>query len=890
MPIPEDKAALVPSLAKGDKPSGVQSVPLATQPGLLLWLAILFAGSGCAALIYEIVWFQMLQLVIGSTAVCLGALLASFMGGMCLGSVLLPRYIGHSVPPLRTWAFLELSIGAFGLAVLWAVPFLARVYAAATPGGLAGVLLRGTLCAMCLLPPTLLMGATLPVIARLTETTRIGASQIGLLYGANTLGAVVGALLAGFYLLRVSDVYAATYVAVAINGIIALAGLNLNGRTKNPASENVGQREPRKLSVTHWSVYVAIALSGLCALGAEVVWTRLLALMLGGTTYTFSIILAVFLLGIGIGGAAGGLLARWLRVPGFGFGLCQLLLVPAVAWTAFMLAKSLPYWPVDPSLARSIWLTFQIDLIRCLYAILPAACLWGASFPLALAAIAAPGFDSGRSVGGLYAANTLGAIIGAIGFSVILIPWLGPQQTQRLLIGLCALGGMVAFVGQWLAGQPGNASVGGAMRITPTLRRLALSVVVSAIAALLVWSVPRIPWQLVAYGRFLPTRTGFGTLLYEGEGMNASVAVTALDTGVKNFHISGKVEASTDPQDMRLQRMLGNLPALFHPDPHSVLVVGCGAGVTAGSFLTHPGIERVSLCEIEPLIPKRVAGYFSQENYGVVQDPRVRLIYDDARHYVLTTHDKFDIITSDPIHPWVKGAATLYTREYFELCKRHLNWGGMMSQWVPLYESNLATVKSEIATFFDVFPEGTLWSNDESGAGYDLVLLGQEGPLEVDVDTLQQRLRRADHRRVLQSLREVGIRTAFSLVATYGGQARDLQPWFKHAQINRDRDLRLQYLAGMGLNLNQSGAIFAELRSYRRFPEEIFPGSSVWNGIWRRTFAAGPPPSKEPSQELTAPTNHALHAVDAPAPVAPAIGSNSVQLRLRSNTVDQIKN
>ena len=892
MPIQEHKAVLVPSLADGDNPEPAvdQSVPWAVPPSLLLWLAILFAGSGCAALIYEIVWFQMLQLVIGSTAVGLGASLASFMGGMCLGSVLLPRYVGPKVPPLRAWAFLELSIGAFGLAILWAVPWLAKFYAATTPGGLGGILLRGILCALCLLPPTLLMGATLPAIARLTETTRIGASQIGLLYGANTLGAVVGALAAGFYLLRVWDVYAATYVAAAINGIIALAGLNLSDRMTNSASINVGQQEHRQLSITDWTVYATIALSGLCALGAEVVWTRLLALMLGGTTYTFSIILAVFLLGIGIGGGAGGLLARWLRAPGLALVTCQLLLVPGIAWTSFMVAKSLPYWPVDPSLAKSIWLTFQIDLIRCLYAVLPAACLWGASFPLALAALAAPGSDAGRSVGRLYAANTLGAILGAVGSAVLLIPWLGTQQTQRLLIGLSALGAALAFLGHWLAAQPRNASAPGAIRGMLTPNRVTLGALLSAVAGLLVWSVPAVPWQLVAYGRFLPTRTGFGTLLYEGEGMNASVAVTELDTGVKNFHISGKIEASTDPQDMRLQRMLGNLPALFHPDPHFVLVVGCGAGVTAGSFLMHPSIERVSLCEIEPLIPKKVAGYFSQENYGVVQDSRVRLIYDDARHYIFTTHDKFDIITSDPIHPWVKGAAALYTREYFELCKRHLNWGGMMSQWVPLYESNLATVKSEIATFFDVFPEGTLWSNDESGAGYDLVLLGQVGPLEVDVDTLQQRLRRADHRRVLQSLREVGIRTAFSLVATYGGQARDLKPWFKYAQINRDDDLRLQYLAGMGLNLNESSAIYTELRSYRRFPEEIFPGSSVWNDIWRRTFVADPPTSKNPSQASSTPGNRANHAAESGPPVAQPIVSNSVPLQQRSSTVEPIKN
>ncbi len=224
-----------------------------------------------------------------------------------------------------------------------------------------------------------------------------------------------------------------------------------------------------------------------------------------------------------------------------------------------------------------------------------------------------------------------------------------------------------------------------------------------------------------------------------------------------SFHVCGKVEASTEPADMRLQRMLGHLSALVHPKPRSVLVVGCGAGVTAGSFLLHPEVERIVLCEIEPLIPKVVSVYFARENYDVVDDPRVEIVYDDARHYILTTQEKFDVITSDPIHPWVKGSAALYTREYFDLCKRRLNPGGVVTQWVPLYESNEDVVKSEIATFFTAFPQGTIWSNDIEGEGYDVVLLGRTEPLKIDVDALQQRLNREDHRRVAESLAEVNF-------------------------------------------------------------------------------------------------------------------------------------
>jgi spermidine synthase len=843
----EDKqfmeAAPVTTHDEGVSPAG--SNPLSNSPKLLACLVVMFATSGCAALIYEIVWFQMLQLVIGSTAVSIAVLLASFMGGMCLGSLVLPRYLTPSANPLRAVALFELGIGAFGIGIVFAVPWLAKFYAGIAPSGVAGLLIRGSLCAVCLLPPTLLMGATLPVIARLGEATPKGASHIGLIYGANTLGAVAGALLAGFYVLRVADVFTATFVAAAINLAVACIGLSLSGRLSNYKTGAPSHLRDR--CAPNWQIYVTIALSGLCALAAEVIWTRLLSLMLGGTTYTFSIILAVFLFGLGIGSGTGAFLARRVPRPVVALGICQLLVAAAVAWTAFMVEKWLPYWPINPALARSVWLVFELDVLRCLWAILPAACFWGASFPLALAATAATEQEPGRLVGRLYAANTVGAIVGAVGTSIFLIAFVGTQQAQRLLIVLSVVAGFLVLPKPLMVKAGGGKS---------SFSRAAIWAGLSGAAALLLWSVPRVPWPLVAYGRYLPMETAEADMLYMGEGMNASVAITELANGVRNFHISGKIEASSDKQDMRVQRMLGHLPALFHPEPGSALVVGCGAGVTAGSFLTHPSIERITICEIERLIPTVVASYFGEENHDVIHDPRVRLVYDDARHYILTTRDKFDIITSDPIHPWVKGAAILYTKDYFELCKQHLNPGGMITQWVPLYESNLAAVRSEIATFLEVFPDGTLWSNDHLGSGYDLVLLGQEGPLEVDVGALQRRLNRGDHRQVARSLHETGIRSAFSLAATYAGQAQDLKPWLKPARINHDRDLRLQYLAGLGLNLNESESIYAEIIDYRRFPQEIFVGSNFWTDGLRREFMRPDAPSSAQSKDSGVSKNH----------------------------------
>ncbi len=277
------------------------------------------------------------------------------------------------------------------------------------------------------------------------------------------------------------------------------------------------------------------------------------------------------------------------------------------------------------------------------------------------------------------------------------------------MISVAAFSGVVALAAMIVVGLGRVPFIKGVL-----LSRAAWTAVLAiaiAMVPMLTYHVPPVSKGLVAWGRNLMINSE-NNIIYVGEGMNSSVAVSGQVEGTRYFHVAGKVEASSEPQDMRLQRMLGHIPALFHPNPQRVLVVGCGAGVTAGSFLLHPELKSETICEIEPLIPTVVSTYFANENYNVVKDPRVNIVFDDARHYVLTTNQTYDIITSDPINPWMKGAATLYTKEYFEMCKKHLAPGGIVTQWVPLYESNAEAVKSQIATFFEVFPNGTIWSND----------------------------------------------------------------------------------------------------------------------------------------------------------------------------------
>jgi spermidine synthase len=533
-------------------------------------------------------------------------------------------------------------------------------------------------------------------------------------------------------------------------------------------------------------------------------------LLFGATTYAFSIILAVFLAGLGIGSAIGSSITRNTTNARGILGWVQLLLAFTTAYGAWMVASQLPYWPVNPTLAVSAWFNFQVDLARALFAMLPGAVLWGASFPLAVAAAARPGDDAGATVGRVYAANTLGAIGGSVLTGLVLVPFIGTQGAQRVLIVISVISAIVALVPHF---RPVNRF--GSIAAFGVLVLGALWATVS---------VKPVPAGLVAWGRALVWQ-GEPHALYVGEGINASIAVSEEGNGWRNFHVSGKVEASTEPQDMRLQRLLGHLTALMDDKgPKSVLVVGFGAGVTAGAISIHPTVERMVICELEPLIPKVVSKYFSEANYDVATNPKVQIVYDDARHYMLTTREKFDVITSDPIHPWVKGAATLYTKEYFEHVKAHLNPGGVVTQWVPLYESTEDVVRSEIATFLEVFPNGTVWRNDARNGGYDMVLVGRLEETPIDLDAWQAKLDGPEYAEVKASLTEVGYVTVFDVLKTYSGRGRDLGPWLQGAAINTDKNLRLQYLAGFAFNNNTATQIRDSMLGYLRFPEDLFKG------------------------------------------------------------------
>src|SRR4030095_10120606 len=547
----------------------------------------------------------------------------------------------------------------------------------------------------------------------------------------------------GFYLLREYDVTTATLVAAAINAAVAGSALLLatvtiyQGGVALAASETAAPPLSGSLLVC-----VAMGLSGLCALAAESIWTRLLGLLFGASVYTLSLILAVFLTGLGIGSSIGSSLARSVERPRVVLGWCQLLVAGAIAWTSYALSASLPYWPINPSISSDIWFNFQLDLDRAFWALLPPTVLWGASFPLALAAIGSKRQDAASLFARVYAANTLGAIAGALSAGMLLIAWAGSQRTQQLLIVLSISSGLLLLLPSARIGLRAG---------------VAISIAAALIGSLLIQSVPPLSKLLIAHGRFAATWANKSDILFAKEGLNSSVAVSSFPSGALTCHVAGKIQASNVPRDMRLQRMLGHLTSLTVANPRSVLVIGCGAGITAGAVSIDPRVKQVTIVEIEPLVPEAASTYFRAENFDVVDDAKVQVRIDDGRHYLQTTRDRFDAITADPLDPWVKGAANLYTKEFFEEVKRHLNPGGVVTMYMQLFENNAEAVKSSVATFLEVFPNGTLWGNTYEGKGHDMVLLGQVEPLRIDLDEVAQRLGRPEYAMVAQSLREVGM-------------------------------------------------------------------------------------------------------------------------------------
>lgn len=738
------------------------------------WFLLVYAASGAAALIYEVAWTRLLTLYLGHGVAAASTVLAAFMGGLAIGAAVAgPRSDRLSRrAALQLYARLEVAIAVLALlvplALAVATPLLRGAYADGD-AGLAFPILRLLVSVVCIAVPAVAMGATFPVIARWYVPGAAAATRdAGALYAANTVGAAGGALLAGFILLPAVGLRATTAVGVAINLAVAAVAWRLAGRTHvQPAEAPAIVEAPgrpakgkRRAGAVHVATpaagagrvgiaAAALGVSGFVSLTLQVVWSRLLAQILGPTTYAFSLVVAIFITGLALGAVAGRRLATRVQQPAAGLALsiaAAILAAAAAAWTVDRGLLAMAAAVAAPEATFATVLQRQV-LLAGLW-LLPLAIALGCAFPFAVRTGIGADDSLSADLGFIYAVNTIGAIAGSLAAGFVLIPQFGLYDTLRVL-------GIVA--GLATIGLALRAGLTGGARLGSVLAGLAAAI---ASATLPPWSPALLSSGAYKYassmsGDMLSISLVAGRLLYYRDGAMATVAVRDA-AGTTSLSIDGKVDAS-NTGDMLTQRLLAHVPLMLHPAPRRAAILGLGSGVTTGAALRHP-LERVDVLEISPEVVA-ASRFFEPENNKALADPRTRLIVGDGRTHLMLGRDTYDVIVSEPSNPWMAGIAALFTREFFQAARARLAPGGVLCQWAHTYDISAEDLRAIVGTFASVFPDGTLWLVGDG----DVLLVGGTEPMGPRVAALPQVW--ASRAEAVGDLAKVGARDAFSLLS-----------------------------------------------------------------------------------------------------------------------------
>ncbi len=791
-------------------------------------LPILFFLSGFASLVYQVIWVRSLSLVFGGSHLAVTTVLSVFMGGLAMGGLLLGRRADALRQPLRLYAVLEigigLSAGAFQLLLRFFPDLYAPLARLAEGNHVWLTFVRVALASLGMIVPATLMGGTLPVLSRADAGRGAPAGRLGLLYAVNTLGAVIGTLAAGFFLLPRLGVLRSVGAAVAINLLVGgaawLRAATATGRgaRRHEADEGIvpaAEGAPFAARL----VLPGIAISGFCALGYEVLWTRVLTLVIGTSVYSFTILLAAFLTGIAAGGQCEPLLARiagrhaapgrpWIAL----FGAAQILVgtsALAVTWAL----RDVPLFAVRLQEALRAgtgeFRAQQATAFLAAFAFLSIpAFFMGLSFPVAGRVHSVRSAHIGRAVGEVLTFNTIGAIAGAAASGFVLVHLLGFERSLHLLIAINVATGCAVLAG--LAGP----RVRG-----PAMGAVALTCVAASVAAVVFPDAGR-AWdpkflavfrsnQSAAFRSTERIRDALANtdVLYSFEGANETISVIRPRGAHQGFIVNGRVEASTSHQDRQCQRTLGHLPMLAHPHPGKVFVLGAGTGMTLGAATLHPEPREIVLAEIEPgVLP--ATRTFAEWNHHALDDPRVRVVLDDGRGYLGTTTERFDVITADPIHPWSGGASSLYTDEYFRLASRRLAPGGLICQWLPLYELDVDDLRSVVRTFANNFPHVMLWITHD-----DAELLGSNAPIAFDRAALDGRIGRPS---IQDDLEDVFMGSAEDFLAYFAAGTAGLLAFSGEGVLNTDDNLWLEFHAPLSrLRARLQGGNVAALTWHR---------------------------------------------------------------------------
>lgn len=688
-------------------------------------IGLLFFFSGFSALVYELLWMRQIGFIFGNTVHAATTVLTAYMAGLAAGAHLFGRRAARSRRPVALFGLLELTIGASALAMplLFAAVRLAYrlAYRHLTDSLYVLTPLRFVLALLILAVPTLCMGGSLPVLAKgLLRREENFGERLGLLYGINTLGAAAGILLCGFVLIPSLGLNGSNAVAVASNAAVGLAALALS-RRQGGAEAGEPAPAPAAGRVVRIAV-AAAAVSGGLALAMEVIWFRALILVFGSTTYSFSVMLSVFLLGIAGGSMAFGWLLDRVRRHLLALSLALTGIGLSTLWSMHQF-NAKPEFLLRHLLASQFsWagMTAARFMIAASLLVLPTL-LFGFAFTAAAKVVRHGVADASRAVGRVYTWNTVGAMIGSLAGGFVLLPLLGMEKSLLVLAAAACTAGLV--VGLLEQGSAARAAA-----------------VLGAVAALAWagWSPPRwsrelmaagayfSPWNYVRGGRVtLRDQVQADRLLYYGEGVTATVSATrALDEKLY-LAVDGKVEADTGSRGMVVQRMIGHLPMLFHPAPRRVMNLGLGAGVTFGALSCYP-LDRLEVVEIEPLV-KQAAAAWGPHNHGIVDRADALFTINDGRNHLFCTPQVYDVITSDPFEPVVGGASHLFTVEHFRQARERLAEDGIMCQWVPMYELSKADYLTILRSFVEVFPRSAFFFT-----GADSLMLGFKGEMKLD--------------------------------------------------------------------------------------------------------------------------------------------------------------
>lgn len=697
-----------------------------------IFLAVCFFLTGASGLVYEVLWSRHLTLLFGSTTAAVSVVLATFMTGLGLGAHLLARRIDRSPSPLRIYATLEIGVGAYALLTGPLLAFVRVVYGAiASRTELAtgtSTLLKAVLSAAVLLAPSLLMGGTLPALVRaVSDSPKTARRLLPLLYALNTLGAVAGTLAAGLLFLEVFGLTRTMLLCAAVNvgvGALVLARAQKAPGAARASKDGEGVLGPlRVISGSHAGRFALFGLfvSGATTMIYEIVETRVLALVFGVSSYAFTIVLAVFLGGLGLGALACALLSV-LRAPRLlDFAVAQAgVALAAVASVALMpvVPRVLAYVRQVPELG--FWSTLSINALLAGLFLFPLAFFSGLGVPLLIDAVADDLGRLGRTIGGAYLVNTIGAVAGSLAAGFLLIPAFGTEGSMRgaILVNLAAAG------------------IGGLILIpSPRLRlAAAASVAAIALASLLPARWPRVLF-LNSDMRARPpkaTKVEIEALLsgspkevlFFREGKNATVGVTQSAVG-RTLLVGAHPDAS-DHGDMATQILLGFVPLAAHPHPEEVFVVGFGSGVTADAATRFPEVKRVDVAELEPAVVE-ASPFFHHVNHAVEKNPKTRILFDDARSILGATPRRYDVVISEPSNPWRAGVANLFTADFYRSARRVLKEGGVFGQWTQLYLLSTSSLKMILRTYLSVFPEVQVWWLDQG----DIIILGSEKPLSL---------------------------------------------------------------------------------------------------------------------------------------------------------------